>query len=196
MLIATRRIVSKALVLSLALASFSATVANAITVTYGIEIDGAIGTFDAPDTGGLLTSFSITIDGVTFDTLGVGNAAPVYDATSNDIRGNPGTEGFITNSAAGSGCLAMECVLSLEDSTDPGVVPPLFAIFPLVGGMFPGGVTNSGEYAITMPPPMNPVPLPAPLTLLAAAILALFTQSLWGRFLPNKRRNRHLCEVG
>ncbi len=162
----------KALALSITAGILSAPMANAITVSYNITVGTSVGIFEAPDTGGLLTSFNITIDGVTFDTLGTGVGAPVYDAVSNDIRGNPSTEGFITNSAAGSGCLAMECILSLEDSVNPGVQPPLYAIFPLVGG-FPGGVTNSGEYSITLAPPMSPIPLPAPLAMLASALVLI-----------------------
>ncbi|MCG7521028.1 hypothetical protein [Ruegeria sp. Ofav3-42] len=163
----------KAIAVSLTSSLFAVPAATAMTLQYQIEIDGAIGTFEAPDTGGLLSSFEITIDGVTFDTLGVGNAAPVYDAVDNDIRGNPGTEGFILNSMAGGACLAMECILSLEDSGNPGVEPPLFAIFPLVGGV-PDTVTNSGEYSISQGPPMSPIPLPAPFALLAAALMFLF----------------------
>jgi hypothetical protein len=153
-------------------AALTATTASAASVTFEIEIDGATGMFQAPDTGGLIESFGIIIDGVNYDMLGTGTAAPVYSATDNDIRGNPGTEGFIQNSVAGGGCLAMECVLGLESSVDPGVIPPLFAIFPLVGG-FPGTVTNSGIYAITPLIPTTSVPLPASMFLLMSTLAIL-----------------------
>ncbi|WP_159090010.1 hypothetical protein [Ruegeria sp. Alg231-54] len=176
----------RAITVSFTAAFFAVSTAHAITVQYEIEIDGTIGAFEAPDTGGLLSSFEITIDGVTFDTLGVGNTAPVFDAVANDIRGNPGTEGFISNSMAGGGCLAMECILSLEDSGNPGVEPPLFAIFPLVDG-FPDTVTNSGEYSISQAPPVSPVPLPAPFAMLVAALMLFFA-------LGRKGRNTQPCD--
>jgi hypothetical protein len=165
MLNLTRISAATAIVCSL----FAASISNAATVTFEIEIDGVIGMFDAPDSGGLIESFSITLDGVTFDLLGTGTAAPTYDAVANDIRGNPGTEGFIQNTVAGGVCAAMECVLGLEDSVDPGVIPGLYAIFPLDNGI-PGGVTNSGEYSITPPDPVPAVPLPASLPLLLAGL--------------------------
>ncbi|MEL7256926.1 MAG: hypothetical protein AAFN80_03665 [Pseudomonadota bacterium] len=154
--------------------------AHAATVTFDIEIAGVTGMFDAPEEGGLLSSFNITLGGVTFDTLGMGVSAPVYNAVDNDIRGNGSTEASILNSVAGPGCAALSCILSLEDSVDPGVVPPLYAIFPLEGGI-PGTVTSAGEYAITGP---APIPLPAPLALLLGAILSLLglrKMRDWGR---------------
>jgi hypothetical protein len=147
--------------------------ASAVSVTYGIEIAGNTGSFDAPDTGGLIEAFTITIDGVTFDTLGVGGGAPTYDPVDNDIRGNPGTEGFVLNSTASGACAALECVLSLEDSIDPGVIPPLYAIFPLVMGI-PGTVFASGEYEVTPPDATNPIPVPAPFGLLAGGLVLLW----------------------
>ncbi|MEX0349535.1 MAG: hypothetical protein AB3N15_08920 [Paracoccaceae bacterium] len=165
---------------SLLAAALAATLAvpsaKAATVTYGIQIGGAMGMFDAPDSGGLLTSFEITLGGVTYDSLSMGSGAPVYDAASNDIRGNPGTEGFVLNSVAGPGCMAMECVLSLEDSVDPGVIPPQYALFPLVMGV-PGTVTNSGSYSVTPP---APIPVPGSVLALASAI-ALLAALAWRR---------------
>ena len=146
-----------------------ATISNAATVTFQIDISGETGMFEAPEDGGLLTSFSITLNGTTFDTLGMGISAPVYNAIDNDIRGNPSTEASILNSVAGIGCPALSCILALEDSIEPGVVPPLFAIFPIVDG-FPGTVTSAGEYNITPPIPPAPVPLPAGGLLLLTAI--------------------------
>lgn len=140
--------------------------APAQAVTYQIDIGSASGTFEAPGGGGLLSAFDITIDGVTFDTLGMGVSAPVYNAIDNDIRGNPSTEGYVLNSAAGGACAALSCILALEDSTDPGVVPPLYAIFPLIDGV-PDTVTGAGEYAISQ------VPLSAGAGLLAFGGLVL-----------------------
>jgi len=144
----------------------TAGVADAATVKYQIEINSTIGMFEAPSDGGLLSSFEITLGGVTFDTLGEGVSAPVYDAINNDIRGNPSTEADIRNSLAGAGCPVLSCILSLEDSVDPGVVPPLYAIFPVIDGI-PGTVTSAGEYTITPP---APIPLPASLFLLFGAL--------------------------
>ena len=146
-----------------------ATPSAAATVTFQIDIGSATGMFDAPEAGGLLTSFNITLNGVTFDTLGMGMSAPVYNAVDNDIRGNPSTEASILNSVAAPGCPALSCVLSLEDSVDPGVVPPLYAVFPLEMGI-PGTVTAAGEYSITPP---APIPLPAPALMLLGALAGL-----------------------
>lgn len=142
--------------------------AAAAPVNFEITLGGAIGSFTADEAGGLLTSFSLMINGILFDTLGVGNAAPVYDALANDIRGVGSTSGFITNSLANATCGIGECVLDLEDSTDPGVIPPLYAIFPVVGGI-PRSVIDSGAYAITKPG-TTVVPLPATIWLMIGGL--------------------------
>lgn len=142
---------------------------SAQAASFNIAIAGETGLFDAPAAGGLLSSFSITLNGVTYDSLSAGPGAAVYQAVDNDIRGNPGTEAFILNSTAGTGCLALECVLSLESSVDPGVIPPLYALFPLDMGI-PGTVTQSGEYMISAVPSVDPVPLPASVLLLGGAL--------------------------
>ncbi|MEL6233264.1 MAG: VPLPA-CTERM sorting domain-containing protein [Pseudomonadota bacterium] len=163
----TRRLAAAAAVFC---AFGAASPAFAVPMPFDIALGGAVGSFTADDAGGVISAFSLTVNGITFDTLGMGNAAPVYDALANDIRGVGGTSGIVTNSVATAICGIGECVLDLEDSVDPGVIPPLYAIFTTPGGMF-GELVASGEYAISKPgDPATVIPLPATIWMALAAM--------------------------
>ncbi|MEM9709805.1 MAG: hypothetical protein AAF871_13570 [Pseudomonadota bacterium] len=169
------------LALGLVFASAIADRADAAVVEFDITFGGATGQFSAPEAGGLLTAFNITVFGITFDTLGVGSVAPTYDAVANDIRGAASTSGTVLNSAAGGGCTPLECVLDIEDSVDPGVIPGQYAIFPLEMGV-PGTVLFGGDYVITPPEtggggtPDGIIPLPPALALLLGGLGLLVCQ--------------------
>ena len=134
-----------------------------------LEADSStlLGVFEAPAGGGVLTSISVSIGGVTYDVLAPGGSAPFYDAADNDLTGAGGAPGWASNSAAAGPCGAGECAFSVYPIFDfatpiPGewhadrvFVPPADQIS-----------LDLGQYEITI----SAVPLPAAGLMLISAL--------------------------
>jgi hypothetical protein len=134
--------------------------AAAQAVTWNIDFGSVATTFEAPDGGGLVSGLVVTLAGVTFDTPDPDGDAPVFDPTTNDFSGEGG--GIFSYYSGAAGCPEAVCLLEFENRVDP-FTPPVWAAFPLVMGI-PGDVLANGFYEI------SPIPLPAPLMLMAAAV--------------------------
>ncbi|WP_371169045.1 hypothetical protein [Aliiroseovarius sp. 2305UL8-7] len=161
------RIIALAAVLTL---GALATEAQAASVTYDVAMGGQSTTFTAPDGGGAVADFSVTLAGVTFDTPDVA-MPPLYDPVNNDIAAAGSLFGYFSNSVAAPGCPAGQCVLEFETAFGDGT-PPVFAAFNAVAF---DGIIASGSYIITV----APVPLPAGLVLLLSALLAVGALRRW-----------------
>jgi hypothetical protein len=151
--------------------------------TFQISVGSQDTTFEAPLSGGPISSFSVSIDGVLFDTPDSGNVAPVYDAAGNDINGAMSPFGSFLNSTAGapaSECSSLlSCVLVFEDRINI-MTPGNWSAFPLVMGVG-GPVFAFGQYSI------NPVPVPLP------AALPLFAGGLGLLGWMARRRQKHFA---
>ena len=151
--------------------------APAGAATFQFDFGGPMGTFEAPLGGGIITAFNVTIGDTTFDTPGAGPTQPVYNPILNtfnglidvEFTGVGASDGAIFNSAPSASCPLGACVLQLFD-TSGGTAAPEWAVQNLVM------MTNVafGFYSID-PEPVGPapVPLPAALPLLLAALTAL-----------------------
>lgn len=89
----------------MAIAGFVSLLAAPISAaTYDVFDDGSdlkLGSFEAPETGGLFTSASFTYLGALFSMLGADEAAPRYHADTKDISGaSGGGFGYVFNSEA------------------------------------------------------------------------------------------------
>lgn len=131
-----------------------------------------LGSFEAPATGGAVTSGSFSVDGGMFDVLGIGPLEPLYNATDNWITGTPGGFGAFFNSVAYNTtdissnpitCGVGECVLSFTSSGDPGVSPAEWYLNYLPDG---GAAIDFGYYEIKP----GIIPLPAGAILLLSAL--------------------------
>ena len=106
--------------------------------TYNFTMGAALGTFDAPLGGGLMTSFAVTLGNTDFDTLDVGAAAPVYNPILNTLNGLMDIEfrgagqptAQVFNSVASATCPLGQCVLILYDTG--GVSLPEFLVLNTV----------------------------------------------------------------
>lgn len=126
-----------------------------------------LGTFDAPTTGGVITAMTVSVGGVTYDTLGTGAIAPVYNAGTNDLGGFGGPLGAVFNSVASGICGVGECAFS--------VYPIYDFVTPIPGEWYTDKVAPVGEeqslgfgfYSVA------PVPLPPALLSIVVALAAL-----------------------
>ena len=161
---------ASALVISCAL------IAPAGAATFQFDFGSALGTFDAPLGGGLISAFNVTIGDTTFDTPAAGASQPVYNPTLNILNGLFDVEftgagvstGAVSNSAPSGTCPAGDiCVLELFD-TAGGAIPE-WAFQNITQ------LTNvaSGVYSIDPTPLPAPIPLPAALPLLLSALAAM-----------------------
>ena len=146
--------------------------AAAEAASYNIINDGSsalLGTFDAPTTGGAITSISVSVGGVTYDSLGTGSQSPTYNAATNDLGGAGGVGlGAVYNSVASGICGIGECAFSFF---------PIFDfVTPIPGEWYADKVAPGqqqslgfGHYRVV------PAIVPAPPSILAmlAAIAAL-----------------------
>ena len=134
--------------------------AAAQAITWNIDFGSVATTFEAPAVGGLVGGLVVTLGGITFDTPDLTGDAPVFDPATNDFSGEGG--GIFSYYSGVAGCPEALCLLEFENRVDP-FTPPLWAVFPLAMGV-PGAVIASGNYEI------SPIPLPAPLMVMLAAI--------------------------
>jgi hypothetical protein len=156
----------------------------AAAATFNFSFGSTQGTFDAPVGGGLMSAFSIIVGATLFDTLGLGNEAPVYDPLFNPVTGLFDIEfrGFgqpaasVFNSTASAQCPVGQCVLQLFDTQGGTQAPEFMALnfvtFEQIG---------FGTYSIDPTPVAAPVPLPAPFATLAAALALIFSVFAVGR---------------
>jgi len=163
-----KKLISLAGVLSLVVFMGATEKANA--ATFDIFEAGTIvqlGSFNAPAAGGTVTSMTVNVSGFSFDVLGLGMQAPVYNLATNDLGGTASSMGAIFNSAASGICGIGECAFSffsIYDDTIPGEW--------YVDKVFPLGDQQSisfGFYEIQV----SAVPLPAALPLFGAALLGM-----------------------
>ncbi len=138
--------------------------AAAGAVTRNIDFGSYETTFEAPEAGGAVSDLVAVLGGVTFDTPDPVDP-PFYNVATNDFSAEDG--GIFSYYLGGAGCPVLVCVLEFEDAIDD-MTPPVWAAFTLEMG-FPGDVFASGYYVISSAGPA-PVPLPAPLALLAAGL--------------------------
>lgn len=145
--------------------------ALAVPALYDIDFSNgggtAIGTFQAPVGGGLVTNLMVTLDGVHFDTMDSATTNFVYDTALNEFTWATATPSF-TNSVAVPGvCAALGCDLTLFPDPDPLVPGDYQAIDANLNNLGPGT-----KYSIN-PNPTALVPVPAALPLAASAFAAL-----------------------
>ena len=85
--------------LIIGLFSFGMSMSQCVAATFDILFDpnqgglpNTSGSFGAPLSGGYVSSFSVTIQGFTFNTpyLETDNNGPIYDPLANVIGGTPG----------------------------------------------------------------------------------------------------------
>ena len=136
-------------------------------VTWNIHFGGFQTTFEAPAGGGAVSGLVAVLGGVTFDTPDPADP-PFYNVASNDFSAEDGS--IFSYYLGTDGCPTAACVLEFENAIDD-MTPPLWAAFPLEMGI-PGTVFASGHYVISPAGP-SPVPLPAPLLLIAAGLGAI-----------------------
>lgn len=157
----------------------------AATIPFDIVVGGNNGSFLAPDTGGVISNFTVTLSGITFDApdLSQGpNFEPIYDPLENDINGQANLFAYFTNTTAGPMCPISKCVLEFEDS-DMGMPPKLYSVFNIdVLTVF-----DSGEYKITPSSDMSVVPIPAAAWLFATGLISLVGFSKRKAIRPKKR---------
>ena len=137
--------------------------ALAVPAIYEIDFSNgggtAIGTFQAPVGGGLVTNLMVTLDGVHFDTMDSATTNFVYDTALNEFTWATATPSF-TNSAPVVGvCVAFGCDLTLFPDPDPLVPGDYQAIDQNFNNLGPGT-----KYAIN-PNPTEVVPVPGALPL-------------------------------
>ncbi len=135
----------------------------------------ALGTFDAPTAGGLLTAASLSVFGGVFDVLGCGTSAPVFDALQLDVDGNGGQFGSIFNSVAFNTvdvnanpilCGVGDCVFSFDGIF--GVTPGEWYVDYVPGGV---GVAAIGTGFYQISPATIPLPASGVFILTAWAAL-------------------------
>ena len=162
---------ASALVISCAL------IAPAGAATFQFDFGSALGTFDAPLGGGVISAFNVTIGDTTFDTPAAGATQPVYNPILNtfsgifdvEFTGFGSSTGAVFNSAPSGTCPVGDfCVLELF-STSAGTAAPEWAFQNITQ------LTNvtGGFYSIDPSPLSATVPLPAALPLLLSALAAM-----------------------
>jgi hypothetical protein len=128
--------------------------ATAQALTWNIDFGSVATTFEAPVGGGLVSGLVVTLGGLEFNTPEAGGSAPVFDPVENHFE--PIGGGLFSSYLNP----AHSAVLEFETRVDP-VTPPNWQVFdPGLGG----GPLDFGHYEI------SPIPLPAPLMLMLAAI--------------------------
>lgn len=138
--------------------------ANAATFQIDFSVNGGmgvIGTFNAPTGGGVVSDFSVTLSGVTFDTQ-VGGGAFEYDPTVNDFTNWAAFPSY-TNSAATGICAAGGCFLEIYPIAD-GTPGDYLAIDASLAN-----IDDGTKYLIDP----SPVPLPASAAFLLAGLGAV-----------------------
>ena len=158
-----RMIFAAALTLSVGSGSANAATYNINfdEMSTGVGIDW-VGTFEAPASGGALTSFSVEISGVTYSVLNnsgaIAGSFPTYDSILNTLVAiNPFLNAIVTNVPFIAGALALTMTGS---------------------GVFGKGICGDascsasllGTYSITE---ATAVPIPGALPLLGAALVGL-----------------------
>jgi hypothetical protein len=146
--------------------------AQAVTVTYGIDFSGGLGTvlgsFRAEATGGAVTNLTGTLSGVTFDTMLPGTTSFEYDPAINEFT-YAGAFPSFTNSGNYGICAAGGCFLEFYPDPDPLVPGDYLAVDALLNNI------DAGTKYVIVPPSPGPAPIPLPgaLGLLAGGIGAL-----------------------
>ena len=123
-------------------------------ITWNIDFGSVATTFEAPAGGGAVTGLVVTLGGLEFNTPEAGGSAPVFDPVENHFEPiGGGLFSYFLNPAHSA-------LLEFETRVD-AVTPPNWQVFdPGLGG----GPLAFGHYEI------SPIPLPAPLVLMLAAI--------------------------
>ena len=126
--------------------------AAAPAITWNIDFGSVATTFEAPAGGGPVTGLVVTLGGLEFDTPEAGGSAPVFDPVENHFEPiGGGIFSYFLNPAHSA-------VLEFETRVDP-ITPPNWQVFDPMSGTL-----AFGHYQI------SPIPLPAPLMLMLAAI--------------------------
>ncbi len=136
--------------------------------------DTLLGSFEAPDAGGLLTAASIAVGGGIFETLGAAGQTPTYDAVANDVDGSGAAFGYVYNvnvfdtfdiSSNPITCGIGECAFQLEGAF--GGTPGEWYLDYLPAG---GAAIDLGYYEVRAA--IVPVPASGLLLLGAVGVLA------------------------
>lgn len=145
--------------------------------TFGFSLGTASGTFEAPEGGGPISAFLVTIGDTTFDLPSAGADAPFYNPILNTLNGETDVEfrgvaaltGRVFNAGPSTTCPPGDlCVLELFD-TAGGTAPPEWAFqnfTELVN-------VAAGFYAIDPDPIGAAIPLPPALPLLLGGLAGL-----------------------
>ncbi|MEM1273664.1 MAG: hypothetical protein AAGF88_07600 [Pseudomonadota bacterium] len=140
---------------------FATSMAHAATFSVDFSVNGTmgvVGTFEAPATGGVVSNFSVTLSGVTFDTQ-VGGGAFEYNPTVNDFENYSAFPSY-SNSVATGLCAIGACFLEIYPIGD-GTPGDYLAIDAALANIDDGTKYLIGPSAI---------PLPASAALLLAAL--------------------------
>lgn len=126
-----------------------------------------LGSFIAPAGGGVVSSMSVNVSGLSFDVLGTGMQAPMYNLANNDLRGTGSSMGAAYNSIASGICGIGECAFSFFSIYDPLIPGEWY-----VDKVLPLGEQESislGYYEIQP----SAIPLPTSILLFASALIGL-----------------------
>ena len=147
---------------------------GAQALTWNIDFGSVETTFEAPAGGGAVTALVVTLGGLEFNAPEAGGSAPVYDPVENHFEPiGGGLFSYYLNPAHSA-------LLEFETHVDP-FTPPNWSVFDPQGG----GVLAFGHYEI------SPIPLPAPLMLMAA-VIGGFGLVRWRAVSDTRRKNQHV----
>lgn len=155
--------------------ALSTTLAPAATFEIFTGASNVIGTFEAPEAGGLVANLLIEQSGVIFDTRVDAGGAFDYDPLANDFR--PLTTIEYTNSVNYPGvCGPGACALVLFPLPDDPVTPgDIFAIDAALNNIDEGTRYLIDPIPIMGDPPdLPPIPLPMPAGLLLGGLGSLW----------------------
>jgi hypothetical protein len=121
-------------------------------LTWNIDFGSIATTFEAPPGGGPVTGLVVTLGGLAFNTPEAGGSAPLFDPVENHFEPvGGGLFSYYLNPAHSA-------VLEFETRVDP-ITPPNWQAFDPMSGTL-----AFGHYEI------SPIPLPAPIVLMLAAV--------------------------
>ena len=156
----------KALIASVVVIAGGAADAAVFTIDFSNGGGTALGSFEAPATGGPVSNFVATISGVTFDVFATAGGTHAYDPATNEFTYTGGFPSYV-NSAAFPVCPPGQCFLEIYPDPDPLVPGDYLAIDKDLNNI------DAGTKYVIIPPGPAPVPLPAAGWLALAGFAAL-----------------------
>lgn len=141
--------------------------ANAVTYQiYDVRSDSVVGTFDADDSGAV-SSISVTVQGVTYDSAVSGSDGLVYDASTGSLQPTGSGYTALTNSSSAGSCGAGACFFKIANAyTASGKYAREWDL--LSGGSYDDAdLLAYGRYRIEV----TAVPVPAGIILLGTGLI-------------------------